>query len=74
MQNYLFLITKDKPRVPIKVLETIIVILVETGIVSLATILIPTVFDKGPQSLIVLGIIGTISSWSAAIVISWQIS
>lgn len=73
MQSYLFLITKNKPKVPVRVLETITQMLIESGVISIASVVIPAFFDKGSTSVLISGVTIAFFSWIGAILISWKL-
>lgn len=73
MRNLLLVIVPKRPRIPVKVAETFILILIESGVVFLASVVIPVVFDRGSPVVIILGVLAVLVFWSAAIVISWRL-
>lgn len=47
MRNFLLVVVPKNPRIPLKVAETFILIFIESGVISLASLVISTIFDRG---------------------------
>lgn len=73
MGELMLLLVPRRPRLSRALLERISAIAADTAQVALASVVVPTLFDKGDTTLIVLGGLGTVVFWFVSLLIAQRI-
>lgn len=72
MQQILVTLTPKYPRVPIKVVDTLITLFIEFSVLSTGSVVLPTVFERGSTIVILLGSVAAGTFATAAVTLSWK--
>lgn len=67
MSKYLLMVVPRKPLLVVSQFQALVDMSVGAGLVSLGSILIPALFDKGTSLSVIYGVTGVIVFWSMAI-------
>ena len=72
MGKWLLIWVPKEPRMPRLVIETARDIFVTAGGIFLASVVLPTLLDRGSLEVLGLGGLGTIAFWTGAVLMSWR--
>ena len=72
MGEWLVMVVPKSPRLPVKVIETLIIWCVELSVVAVGSVVLPTVFDKGSVAIVVLGVVASIFFVVIASILAWR--
>jgi len=67
------MVVPRRPRLPVKVIETLIVWFVELSVVSFGSVVLPAVFDRHSPDIVLWGLATAIMFIAGAIALAWRL-